>query len=535
VTTSLTEALLLALARAGATEIFGIPGDFVIPVFKEIERTGVLPLYTLSHEPAVGFAADAAARMGGGMGVAAVTYGPGALNVVNAVANAFAERSPLVVISGAPSSAEMHSGFLVHHQVKSFDSQRRIYREVTCDQVRLDDLATAPDLIARALRSAREQSRPVYIEIPRDLAARPCADVPVLVERTSDPQAVEECAAEILERIGVAAAPVLLVGVEARRYRLSHKVAELARRLGLPIVTTFMGRGLFAGVDAPVVGTYLGLAGDARISRMVERSDALLMLGPVFSDTNFGVSAHKLDVRHAMLASLRQVRIGHHVYPTSPRMSEAPLRAPEDCPRGLVADAAPIDVESIVCAVNDWMARHGPLPITADVGDCLFAAMSVEHTALIASACYATMGMAIPAALGVQTVGKQRPIVMLGDGAFQMTGTELGNCSRYGWDPIVLVFDNRSWGMLHAFDPDTGFNRLSAWDYPVVARALGGEGVRATTRVELRDALERAQATRGRFFLIDVELDAASRSPVLQRFVDALQAGRDAGSRSPER
>ena len=93
----LAEALLEALHRAGAREIFGIPGDFALPYFEVIERSGVMPLYTLSHEPAVGFAADAAVRFHGGLGVAAITYGAGAFNLVNAVAGSYAERSPVVV------------------------------------------------------------------------------------------------------------------------------------------------------------------------------------------------------------------------------------------------------------------------------------------------------------------------------------------------------------------------------------------------------------------------------------------------------
>ena len=99
---NLAESLLFALKGHGAGQIFGIPGDFVLPFFKVIEESSILPLYTLSHEPAVGFAADAAARISGAPGVAAVTYGAGALNMVNAVAGAYAEKSPLVVIWGGP-------------------------------------------------------------------------------------------------------------------------------------------------------------------------------------------------------------------------------------------------------------------------------------------------------------------------------------------------------------------------------------------------------------------------------------------------
>lgn len=99
---NLTEALLHALKEHGARQIFGIPGDFALPFFRIIEQSKILPLYTLSHEPGVGFAADASARATMGLGVAAVTYGAGALNMVNAVAAAYAEKSPVVVLSGGP-------------------------------------------------------------------------------------------------------------------------------------------------------------------------------------------------------------------------------------------------------------------------------------------------------------------------------------------------------------------------------------------------------------------------------------------------
>src|ERR1700743_3490204 len=109
---TLAQALLQGLKDHGAREIFGIPGDFVLPFFKAIETAAPLPHYPLSHEPAVGFAADAAARYHGGLGVAVVTYGAGALNTVNSIAGAYAERSPVVVIAGAPGAHERTSGFL---------------------------------------------------------------------------------------------------------------------------------------------------------------------------------------------------------------------------------------------------------------------------------------------------------------------------------------------------------------------------------------------------------------------------------------
>src|SRR5438309_9160488 len=150
---TLATALLQGLKDHGAREIFGIPGDFVLPLFKVIEESGILPHYTLSHEPGVGFAADAAARYHCGLGVAVVTFGAGAFNLVNAVAGAYAERSPVVVVAGAPGARERASGFMLHHQARALDSQLAVFREITCDQAVLSDPATAPGDIARVLRN----------------------------------------------------------------------------------------------------------------------------------------------------------------------------------------------------------------------------------------------------------------------------------------------------------------------------------------------------------------------------------------------
>ena len=535
---TLTERLLQALKQRGATEIFGIPGDFALPLFREFERSAVLPLYTLSHEPGVGFAADASARARGGLGVAAVTYGAGALNVVNAIAGAYAERVPVVVISGAPATHEAASGYLLHHQVKTLDSQWKIYQEITVDRVRLDDPSAAPDLVARVLDTALRASRPVYLEIPRDMPSRICGEVRTLPLPKPDQEALDACADELLARLKHAQHPVLMVGVEVRRYALESRVAELARRLGIPVVTSFMGRGLLAESAADLRGTYLGLAGDPSITALVEDSDALLLLGVIVSDTNFAVSARRIDLRHAIQALEGQVVMGHHVYPDLPltALIDAMLErtssgvhtsAPQPIntrPTGeWVADDSPVTPMDIATAVNALIQRHGSMPLASDVGDCLFTAVDIGPAEMIAPGYYATMGYGVPAGLGLQAATGQRPIILVGDGAFQMTGWELGNAARYGWDPIVLVFNNAAWEMLHVFEPSCQFNTLPAWDFASMAAGMGGDGSVVHTRAQLESALNKAHATRGRFQLLDIRLAPGVLSPTLERFVHAVR------------
>lgn len=538
----LAEALLHALKDRGAREAFGIPGDFALPFFKVMEESRILPLHTLSHEPGVGFAADAAGRFNAGLGVAAVTYGAGAFNLVNAVAGAYAEKSPLVVISGAPGVAESRRGLLLHHQGKTLDTQMHVFREITCAQAKLDDAMRAPAEIARVLGACRALSRPVYLELPRDMVDAPCGSVGPDPALPVDPQALAACAEEVLERISGARSPTMMVCAEVRRYGLEAKVAELARRLGVPVVTSFMGRGLLAGSGAPLIGTYLGVAGDHDVTQAVEASDALFLVGVILSDTNFAISRGQVDLRRAIHAFDRQVTLGYHTYSEIPlgalvdamleRLKPAPAGrntapTPQAYPRGLTADGQPILPGDIARAVNDLMDRHGTMPIASDVGDCLFTAMDIEHTELTAPGYYAGMGYGVPAGMGAQVTTGRRALILVGDGAFQMTGWELGNCRRLGVDPIVILFNNLSWEMLRVFQPESRFNTLEDWRFADMAAAMGGDGVRVSTRRELVFALERAVKTRGKFQLIEAMIPKGVQSDTLARYAGEFKRKRE--------
>lgn len=528
-------ALLHALKDRGACRIFGIPGDFVLPFFRTIEDSKILPYHTLSHEPSIGYAADAVGRIDSTLGVAVVTYGAGALNMVNAVAQAYAEKSPLVVISGAPGKEEGALGLGLHHQVKNLGSQFQIFRELTCDQAVLDDPRTAPDLIARVLDNARRLSRPVYLELPRDCVGVACDPVPAPQISSEDREAVIACAEEVMARLAAAERPALLAGVEIRRHGLESKVAELAHRLALPTATTFMGRGLLARQNCPLIGTYLGMAGDQAVTECIEGSDGLLMLGVIVSDTNFGVSGHAIDMRHAIHAFDGDVRLGHHVYHgvfleslvDSLLEIAKPIGNPvvPGCaphPRGFTEDAEMVQASDIARAVNDLFAEVGPMPIASDIGDCLFTAMEIENTELIAPGYYASMGMGVPAGLALQAVTGRRPIILVGDGAFQMTGWELGHCRKNGWSPIVIVFNNQSWEMLRTFQPGMPYHDLDDWHYADLAGPLGGQGYRVRTRAELKQAMDAAVADPTSFQIIEVMLPRGETSRTLARFAKAV-------------
>ncbi len=539
---NLAESLLQGLKQYGVEEIFGIPGDFALPLFKVIEESAILPLYTFSHEPAVGFAADAAARFHSRPSVAAVTYGAGAFNMVNAVAAAYAEKSPVVVISGGPGDSDRSTGLLVHHQAKQLSSQIQMFEEVTCDQVILDDPACAPEQIARVLRNCILESRPVYIEVPRDKVFEACAEVPLLaIDEEEDEDALAACADEIIKRIENATLPVMMVGVEIRRYGLEAAIRELCQKLNVPVVTTFMGRGLLAGQDVPLQGTYMGMAGDAGITHLVENSDALILLGVLLSDTNFGISEKKIDLQKAILASDGKVSLGYHSYLDMPlkalvktlnqklKTGDTGVAVKVEYPHNLSADDETITPTDIARAVNDMFKEHELMPIASDMGDCLFTALDIENTELVAPGYYATMGFGVPSGLGLQVATGRRPLIMVGDGAFQMTGWELLNCKRYGWNPIVLLFNNSGWEMLRAFQPESKFNDLDHLNYADIADSLGGVGYRANTRRELKASLDKAIGDDSQFQLIEIMLKRGQLSQTLSRFVEGVKRMRGRG------
>jgi indolepyruvate decarboxylase len=535
--------LLVALKQAGVREIFGIPGDFVLPLFKVIEESAILPLFTLSHEPSVGFAADGAARATCRPSAAVVTYGAGALNMVNPIAAAYAERVPVVVVSGGPGVGEQPGELLLHHQAKQLDSQFQIYKEITCAWTRLDSPADAPGELSRVISECICQSRPVYIEIPRDLVTVNCGDpLPLNLTKSFDSLAMEACLDELLERMTNARSPVLMVGVEIRRLGIETQVAELARLLSIPVVTSFMGRGLLANHGVSLCGTYMGVAGASQLTDLVEDADALFLLGVILSDTNLGTSRRKLNLKRCIVAQDGTVSMGYHQYPEIPlaalvdsmieRLAEKPVgqivltnrTIPSDYPCGLVADLQPIVPDDVATAVNDWVKKFPKTQIVADVGDSLFVAMDIAGTGLAAPGYYASMGYAIPAGLGIQVATGERPLIIVGDGAFQMTGWELGNCARYGWDPIVIVLNNSGWEMLRAFQPEARFNNLDTWRFADLANALAGEGVRVQNRQELNNALAVAFERQGKFQLIEVMVARGKTSRTMSQFVQGIAA-----------
>lgn len=502
--------LLQSVKNAGARSVFGIPGDMVIRFFKVIEDDPDLKLYTFSHEPGVGFAAIASARVTRRPAVACVTYGAGGLNMLNSVACAYAEETPLIVISGGPGEGERVKDTFLHHMVKDFDSQLKVYKQVTREAVILDKQETAYSKIQKTIKACQEFMLPVYIEIPRDMVDNEVL-IPDEIEEPSfppDETAIKEAADEILLRIAKAKTPLMLTGVETDRFDLKDQVMALAKKLGIPIVSDFLARDVIPKEEPNYFGTYLGLAGNPTARTLVEESDCLLMLGMRLADMNLGIKLKRLKKENMILCLSRQVSMGSHTYSEVPLKSlveellkkkiekkslSLPPKHEVRVNRACKYTSKLVTVKEIINAINWFFSEYGEMPIIADTGDCLFATTRIDASSVMATPYYATMGFGIPAAIGYAVTSGKRPLVLIGDGGFQMTGQEMCHCPRFGINPIFIVFNNRRWGMQQLFYPKARFNELVDWPYSKMAKLWGGTGYFCNTCEKLYRALEEAK------------------------------------------
>src|SRR5687768_4855394 len=303
------------LHRRGVRHSFGVPGDFALPTFAWLDKSPIESI-TMTHEPGAGFAADAYSRLNG-IGLVCVTYCVGGLNVLNAIAGAYAEKSPVVVISGAPGVKDREKDPLLHHKVKTFETQRRVYDEVTVASTVLLDETRAAAEIVRCVEACLRHKRPVYIEVPHDMVDRqiPTEQVPPPVRPTSDPEALSEALKETLQMVRKAKRPVILAGVELHRYGLTDLAVKLAEKLNIPIAADLLSKSAVAENHPLYLGVYGGaMSSDPHVRGYVESADCVLMLGTFITDMNMGIYTAKLERNRTILATTESIKVRHHTY-----------------------------------------------------------------------------------------------------------------------------------------------------------------------------------------------------------------------------
>ena len=533
--TTIPAHLVRRLNEHGVAVGFGIVGDYALRLFGALADAG-LPMLVTADEQGSGFAADAYARLRG-LGVVGCTSSVGGLKLANAVANAWAEQVPLLVVSGAPGLAERANGAMLHHRIKDFDTQLKVFRDLTVAQAVLDNSVIAAAEIDRVIATMLATQRPGYLEIPRDHVDVVIGSSPDPIEL--QPQSVNEAklaaaVADVVAMLRSANSAVIQAGVMVARRSLAVPLLGLAEHLGLPVATSSMSKGVFPERHPLALGVYQGAVSPSAVVDVVEGADVLLSLGVLPTDLNFGGFTAHISPTHLIACTDTDVTVGLRTYQDVPLAAFLPalqsavaegrdalLPAEHVVPEFTPAGAVPIHVERLIGAVASHLDnRHG---FIVDPGDCLFASVELPVPAWsLSSAYYATMGYAVPAALGAGKADPEhRPVVLLGDGAFAMSGIESGWCAFNGVHPIIIVMDNSGYGTQRPMR-DGPFNDIAPLAVEKLVDVFGvGKGWVVTTEDELASALAEAFA-HDELAIVHVKVPKGSISPALARLTDAL-------------
>lgn len=533
----------------GARHVFGIPGDFALPTFRWLDQSK-LKLITMTHEPSVGFAADGYARASGRIGVACVTYCVGGLNMLNSVACAYAEKSPLLVISGGPSPSDRHNDGLIHHKVRTFDTQRRIFEEVTCATAVLSDPETAAQEIIRVVEAVMTQCRPGYLEIPYDVVDMPIR-LPTLKNAptpTSDPELLEAALREAAEFINRAKSPVIIADIELHRHGLTDLALQLATEKNIPIASTLLSKSIIRETHPMYIGVTSGGFSEEKVQEIIEGSDCLILLGAFISDVFLGMNSMKLDRKKCLLANTEKTRIGLHSYEQIEfrEFMEGLVRAPIEARANFVNPNPPVEALPLSAAERtetldaDTVFRLLQLTMgedttfVCDTGDALLGAISLrtgKSNNFLSDAYYLSMGFATPAAIGAMAANPERRVIaIIGDGAFQMTGIEMSTMAKEGMKPVIILLNNDGYGtQRHILDGP--FNEIHRWDYTKITDMLRyGQSVRVDTKGGMEDALRKALHTDDLVF-IEAVIPRDDCTRPLRRLGEQLAAQRDPSKR----
>jgi indolepyruvate decarboxylase len=257
------------------------------------------------------------------------------------------------------------------------------------------------------------------------------------------------------------------------------------------------------------------------------------------TDINLGIFTARLDPSKCIYATSEKLRIRHHHFHdvvlrdfvtglAKAKLSPPKRPLPKD--RGGVLDKYDfkpddkVTVRQLFARINSMLAKD--MVVVADVGDTLFGSADLtihQRTEFLSPAYYTSMGFAIPAAVGVQVANRNlRPLVLVGDGAFQMTCLELGTALRHGFSPIVVVLNNHGY-TTERFLQEGPFNDIPNWNYHRLTELLGGGwGFEVRTERDLDQALKAALANQDKFSILNVHLDPHDVSPALHRLAERM-------------
>ncbi|AGC64389.1 indolepyruvate decarboxylase Pdc [Mycobacterium liflandii 128FXT] len=538
--------LLDRLAELGVSEIFGVPGDYNLEFLDHIVAHPIIRWVGSANELNAGYAADGYGRLRG-MSSVVTTFGVGELSATNAIAGSYAEHVPVVHIVGGPSKDAQGARRALHHSLGDGDFEHffRISREITCAQANLMP-ATACREIDRVLCEVREQKRPGYLLLSTDVARFPTeppgAPLPPLAGGTS-PRALSLFTRAAADLIGDHQLTVLADLLVHRLQAIKELEALLSADV-VPHATLMWGKSLLDESSANFLGIYAGAASAEPVRKAIEQAPVLVTAGVVFTDMVSGFFSQRIDPARTIDIGQYQSSVADQVFAplemgaalqavatilTKRGISSPPVAVPpaEPGPPTPGRDE-PLNQEMLWNRLCEALTPGNV--VLADQGTSFYGMADhrlPQGVTFIGQPLWGSIGYTLPAALGAAVAHPdRRTVLLIGDGAAQLTVQELGIFSREGLSPVIVVVNNDGYTVERAIHGETAtYNDIVSWRWTDVPGALGVTNhlaMRAENYGELDDALTAAAEQRDRMVVVEAVLPRLDVPPLLDELVGSL-------------
>ena len=517
------EALVTLLEEYGVQYVFGIPGVHTVELYRGVSASSIRHV-TPRHEQGAGFMADGYARVTGKPGVCFIITGPGMTNIATAMAQAYADSIPMLVISSVNARRELGSGDGRLHELPS---QHNVFAGLTAFSHTLLDAAELPQVLARAFavfESARP--RPVHIEIPLDVIVAPAS----VMKRThtalpAKPAASASALAAAADLLAEAHRPLILAGGGA--VHAAAELRELAERLDAPVALTINAKGLLPCGHPLLIGSTQSLP---PTRAMIRDADVVLAVGTELGETDYDVvfdGGFAIDGRLIRI-DIDAQQLMRNFHPDVAIAGDArqalgslSLRLHE---RTLPASRADWGAPRVAAVRNAVMAsfdqptrsqKHLIDTLVSTLPDVIVAGDSTSpvyvgnfvHDApaprswFNSSTGYGTLGYGLPAAIGAKLAASGRPVVcLIGDGGLQFTLPELASAVEAQVPIIVLLWNNFGYGEIRKYMTQHDVAHVGVDihtpDFMALARGFGCAACRVENRSDLITELQQAQLRR---------------------------------------
>jgi acetolactate synthase-1/2/3 large subunit len=513
------ELLVRCLENERLEQMFGVPGEENIAVLEVIRDSKIHFLQT-RHEQGAAFMADVQGRLTGKASVCLATLGPGATNLLTGVADANMDRAPLVAITGQVATERFHKE---SHQYLDLIS---LYRPAVKWNAQLVRPQVVPEAVRKAFKVAQtEKPGATHLDLPEDVAeAEASAGLDPLLPQQAFPtepldQQIERAAKIILE----ARDPIVLAGNGVARGRASEALRRFTDSLGIPVMETFMGKGSLPDTHPLCLGT-VGLQEHDYVSCGLDRADAVICVGydlVEYAPARWNPRRDKrivhIDPSPAEVDAAYQVSVGVQgaIGESLARIAEqTSARADSGKIRGAGAlreiiqkefraeaegDAFPLKPQQVVRALRQVLGDNDILISDVGAHKLWIARMypcMAPNTCIISNG-FASMGIALPGAIGAKLLYPQRRVLAAcGDGGFLMSVQELETAVRAQTNFVALIFEDSGYGVIKWKQMKRygrpAFVNFNNPDFVALAASFGCRGYRVTAAQELQPILEDA-------------------------------------------